>query len=227
MELLTKINNGWQEFIHENMDEINNILGQINFDTEIIFPQKENIFRSLFYFSPEDIKLVILGQDPYPSSELINNNEEPHACGLAFSVSKNHKKIPPSLKNIFKELKNCYPDFTIPKNGCLKRWSKEERILLLNSSLTVIKGKSNSHADLWMPLTDKLIQFISEKNEKVIFLLMGNFAIKKEKIIDNKIFKCVHPSPLSASRGFFHSNIFKKINDYLEEENQDPINWIL
>ena len=223
--LLNKINNGWNEFINENTEELNNILCQIDFDNEIIFPKKENIFRSLFYNSPEDIKLVILGQDPYPSSEIINNCEKPHACGLAFSVSNDHRKIPPSLKNIFKEIKNSYSEFVIPKIGSLERWCEEENILLLNSSLTVIKGKSNCHSSLWIPFTDKLIQYICKKNKDVIFLLMGNFAMKKEKIINNTVFKCVHPSPLSAHRGFFNCNIFKKINDYLEETNRIKIIW--
>jgi uracil-DNA glycosylase len=225
MEIIDNINNGWEEFINENIDSINTILNKLDFDNEIIFPEKENIFKALFYFGPEDIKLVILGQDPYPSSEIINNKEISHACGLAFSVNSNHKKIPPSLKNIYKELKNCYPEYEIPKNGCIKRWAVEENILLLNSSLTVIKGKSNCHAELWVSFTDKLIKYICDKNKNTIFLLMGNFAIKKKKIITNKVFTCVHPSPLSANRGFFNSNIFKKINDYLDENNQIQIKW--
>ena len=221
MYILNKINNGWIPFFEKNNTELTSILDCIDFDT--IYPSKNDIFRSLFYFPPNEIKLVILGQDPYISSE----NGIPQACGLSFSVPKIHKKIPPSLQNIFKEIKNSYPDYQIPGNGCLKRWVKKEKILLLNSALTVIKGKSNSHAKLWSNFTDNLIRFISENNDGTIFLLMGNFAINKEKLIDNKhkIFKIVHPSPLSAHRGFFGCNIFKKINDYLETKEIEIINW--
>ena len=115
----------------------------------------------------------------------------PQACGLSFSVPRIHKKIPPSLQNIFKEIKNSYSDYQIPSNGCLKRWAKKEKILLLNSALTVIEGKSNSHAKLWSNFTDNLIKFISENNDRTIFLLMGNFAINKEKLIDNNKHKGV------------------------------------
>jgi uracil-DNA glycosylase len=221
MDIKKRINAGWEPFFEINNTELTGILDCIDFDT--IYPNKNDIFRSLFYFPPNEIKLVILGQDPYISSE----NGIPQACGLSFSVPKNHKKIPPSLQNIFKEIKNSYPDYQIPGNGCLKRWVKKEKILLLNSALTVIKGKSNSHAKLWSSFTDNLIRFISENNNDTIFLLMGNFAINKEMLIDNKhkIFKIVHPSPLSAHRGFFGSNIFKEINDYLETKKTQVINW--
>jgi uracil-DNA glycosylase len=222
------INNNWLTFFEENKTEIEHIMNSIDFETQNIYPYKKDIFRALFYFPPEEIKLVIIGQDPYISYEMIDNLKIPQACGLSFSVPECHKKIPPSLKNIFKEIKNCYNDFVIPKNGCLQRWVTDENILLLNSSLTVIEGKSNSHRLLWSKFTNKLIEFISSKNVSTIFLLMGNDAHKKEELIDitkHKIFKTVHPSPLSASRGFFGCNVFKLINDYLINKNQEPINW--
>jgi len=222
--MLENINSGWQECINNNLDNLNFIISRIDFDNEIIYPRKEHIFRALFYFPPEEIKLVILGQDPYISEE----SNIPQACGLSFSVPKCHKKIPPSLKNIFKEIKNSYPEYIIPEHGSLERWIKEEKILLLNAALTVIKGKSNSHAKLWSSFTNNLIKFISEKNESTIFLLMGNFAINKSKLIDitkHKIFKTVHPSPLSAYNGFFNSNIFKEINNHLFKENKEIIKW--
>jgi len=206
-----KIHKDWNVFMENNEDELKNILEQIyQNNTDTIYPKQKHIFRSLFYFSPMEIKLVILGQDPYINGE---------AHGLAFSIPKKHKKIPPSLKNIFKEIKNSYPDYTIPSNGSLLRWVKEEKILLLNSALTVIKGKSNSMMKIWQDYTDKLINFISETNNHTVFLLMGNFAISKSKLINNtkhKIFTTKHPSPLSAHNGFFGSNIFKIINDYLD-----------
>jgi uracil-DNA glycosylase len=227
MNIIDKVNIGWLPFFDEHKEQLDKILNEINFNDNI-FPEKKNIFKALFYFPPEDIKLFIMGQDPYIGYEIINEIKIPQACGLSFSVPKSHKKIPPSLQNIFKEIKNCYPDYIIPKNGSLKRWVKKEKILLLNSALTVIEGKSNSHAKLWTDFTNKLIKFISDKNNKTIFLLMGNFAINKKNLIDenkHKIFTTVHPSPLSASRGFFGCNIFKNINDYLIENNKEPINW--
>jgi len=228
MDILLNINNGWLEFFNNNINELNIILNNIDFNNQIIFPDKKNIFSSLFYFPPEDINLIIVGQDCYISSEIINGIKVPQACGLSFSVPKSHTKIPPSLQNIFKEIKNSYPDYKIPNNGCLENWVKNEKILLLNSALTVIEGKSNSHSKLWTKFTDKLIKFISEKNNNTIFLLMGNYAINKENLIDNnkhKIFKTVHPSPLSVYRGFYGCNVFKDINNYLIQNNKKIIEW--
>ncbi len=227
-ELLNRVNKDWLPFFDENMTELIDILSKIDYTKQCIFPNKEDIFKSLFYFSPYEIKCVILGQDPYISSEIHNTVKVPQACGLSFSVPKFHKKIPPSLQNIYKELKYEYPDYEVPKHGSLKRWVKNEKILLLNSALTVKEGESNSHASLWEKFTDKLIKWISEKNNNTIFLLMGSFAIKKSILVDtkkHKIFTCVHPSPLSASRGFFGSNIFININNYLIENKKEPINW--
>ena len=227
MDILNNVNEGWLPFFENNSNELNEILSKIDFN-ETIFPEKNNILKSLFYFPPEEIKLFIMGQDPYIGYEIINNVKVPQACGLSFSVPKSHKKIPPSLKNIFTEIKNCYPNYKIPNNGSLKRWAKKEKILLLNASLTVIEGKSNSHADLWNNFTDKLIKFISDRNNKTIFLLMGNFACKKEYLIDetkHKIFKTVHPSPFSVHKGFFGCNVFKNINDHLILNNEEVIKW--
>jgi uracil-DNA glycosylase len=181
---MENIHVGWKSFIDENKDKIEIILNKVYEDKKLtIYPKKEDIFKTLFYFPPEEIKLVLLGQDCYHGFEILDDNKIPQACGLAFSVSKKIKKIPPSLQNIYKELKNCVDDFIIPKHGSLKRWIKEEKILLLNSALTVIEKTPNSHATLWMQLTDDLIKFISEKNNKTIFLLLGAFAQKKETLI--------------------------------------------
>lgn len=228
MENINNINKDWLPFFDENMIELQEIINKLNYKKECIFPNKEDIFKALFYFSPHDIKCVILGQDPYISSEIHNNVKVPQACGLSFSVPEFHKKIPPSLKNIYKELKLEYPNYNIPNHGSLERWVKDEKILLLNSALTVKEGESNSHSHLWEKFTDKLIKWISEKNNSTIFLLMGNFAIKKSILVDekkHKIFTCVHPSPLSASRGFFGSNVFININNYLVENKKEPILW--
>jgi uracil-DNA glycosylase len=226
-KILDKVHPDWISFFEENKESLNDILSKIDYEKEVIYPKKKKIFKAFFYTSPKDIKLVLLGQDPYINSEVINDKKIPQACGLSFSVPKTHK-IPPSLKNIYKEIKNCYLDYEIPNNGDLSRWIKEEKILLLNSALTVLEGKSNSHANLWGKFTDKIIEYISKENEKTMFLLMGSFAINKAILVDLKkhqVFSCVHPSPLSAHKGFFGCGIFKKINDYLISINLEPINW--
>jgi uracil-DNA glycosylase len=227
-ELLNRVNTDWLPFFDQNKDELEQIISKLDYNKYTIFPNKKNIFKSLFYHKPNDIKLVIIGQDCYISSETINDIKTPQAVGLSFSIPKYHKKIPPSLKNIFKEIKNCYPEYEIPTHGSLKRWAKKEKILLLNSALTVLEGKSNSHAKIWEEFTNKLIKWFCENNNDAIFLLMGNYAISKSEFINeekHKIFKCGHPSPLNRTNPFIGCEIFKKINNYLLENNKDPINW--
>jgi uracil-DNA glycosylase len=230
--IIKKVHPGWHVFFETNKIELNNILNDVNESAKsnVVFPKPEQLFRTLFYFPPKETKLVIIGQDPYINYQIHNDIKISEACGFSFGIPKIHTKIPPSLKNIYKEIKNSYPDFEIPTHGFLKRWVNKEKIILLNSSLTVIEKKSNSHQKLWTDFTDKLIQFISNNCSDTIFLLMGNFAIQKSKLIDttkHKIFTTVHPSPLSAYNGFFGSNVFKNINDYLESKNTKLINWKL
>ena len=186
--------------------------------TKVIYPDKYDIFNALHFTSYKDVKVVILGQDPYHGAG--------QAHGLSFSVNPNIK-IPPSLLNIYKELNSdlgCY----IPNNGYLKKWS-DQGVLLLNTSLTVRAGEANSHQKIgWEIFTDKIISLINEKEDPVVFLLWGNNAIKKKNLITNKkhlILTSVHPSPLSASRGFFGSKPFSKINNFLISVNKKPIDW--
>ena len=191
------------------------------------FPKINNIFETFKYFELEETKLVFLGQDPYINFKIINNEIVPQATGLSFSVPDNFE-IPPSLKNIFIEIKNSYPSFIIPKNGNLVRWVSEEKILLLNTSLTVEKNKSNSHKKYWEKITNSIIKEISDKHPNTIFLLLGNNAKSKKKFIDTKkhiIIEGVHPSPLSAYKGFFYSNIFKKVNTSLKKQKKKSIKW--
>jgi uracil-DNA glycosylase len=230
-QVLQRVNPGWLPFFDTNKAQLIEILNKINNDakTKTIFPTPDDLFRTLFYFGPDSVKLIILGQDPYIGSETINGQKIPQACGMSFGIPKSHKKIPPSLANIFKEIVNCYPLSVIPKHGFLKNWVVKQNILLLNSALTVIEGKSNSHQVYWSDFTDKLIKFISETSPHTVFLLMGNFAIGKSKLIDtnkHKIFTTVHPSPLSASNGFFGCKVFVAINDYLTTKNIKPIKWL-
>lgn len=185
-----------------------------NIDTELIYPPQEDWFR-VFEMDVNDIKIVLLGQDPYHGPG--------QAHGLAFSVNKGIR-IPPSLLNIFKELKMEYPDRNYEfKHGNLEEWFYREKIFLLNASLSVKAGKAGSFIKQWTSFTDDIIKFIADINKNCIFLLLGNFAKDKDRFIENKdrIIYGVHPSPLSAHRGFFDSNIFKKI----EELNGSSINW--
>ena len=188
------------------------------YTTKIIYPDKYDIFNALHYTSYKDVKVVILGQDPYHGPN--------QAHGLSFSVSPG-VKIPPSLLNIYKELNSdlgCYN----PNNGYLKKWA-DQGVLLLNTSLTVRAGEANSHKNKgWEIFTDKIISLINEKTDPVVFLLWGNNAINKKKLITNKqhlILSSAHPSPLSASRGFFGSKPFSKINKFLVSVNKAPIDW--
>jgi uracil-DNA glycosylase len=212
-----------------NSEEGKTTLEFLNKENNFILPKKENIFNTFKFFDINSTKLVLLGQDPYINGEYIDNKFIPQAMGLSFSVPHNFK-IPPSLRNIYKEIKNSYEDFEIPDHGNLSRWVQEEKILLLNSSLTVKKGYSNSHQKKWTNLTNLVIKHISNNCNNVVFLLLGNNAKKKKKLIDSNkhfIIAGVHPSPLSANRGFFGSNIFKKINLLLKENNIDEIDWTI
>ena len=225
---IKKLHPDWLEFFNDNKKELVDILNII-YETEdqLVFPNTKDIFRIFKYISPTEIKVVLLGQDPYINSEIIDNVKIPQAEGFSFSVPENHKKIPPSLKNIYKEIKNSYPEFVFT-NGNLTHWVKNEKIFLLNSSLTVIEGLSNSHQKLWSNFTNKVIKYINDINNNTIFLLMGGNAISKSKLIDNNkhsILTCVHPSPLSAHRGFLGSKIFEKVNEQLISQGKSGIVW--
>ena len=225
-KITARIHPEWMPFFEKHKYELYSICGELNelAKKNTIYPRRQDIFRAFYYHSPKDIKLAIIAQDPYINEE----KNKPQAMGLCFSVPKCHRLIPPSLQNIRKEIKNCYPDYDIPKHGLLKRWARKEKILLLNSVLTVNKGQSNSHAKLWTVFTDKLIKWFSTQNPHCVFLLMGGYAEKKKTFIDldkHKIFETVHPSPLSAYNGFFGSNVFKNINEHLIERDNEIINW--
>jgi uracil-DNA glycosylase len=190
-----RIHSDWMPFFEANKYELVDILAKLNelAEKSTIYPNRQDIFRAFFYHSPKDIKLTIIAQDPYINED----KNKPQAMGLCFSVPKCHRLIPPSLQNIRKEIKNCYPDYDVPKHGLLKKWAKKEKMLLLNSALTVEKGNSNSHAKLWTKFTDRLIDWFSEQNNHCVFLLMGGYALQKAVHIDlsrHRIFNTVHPS---------------------------------
>ena len=184
----------------------------------VIYPSSANIYNAFKKTSYDDVKVVILGQDPY--------HEEGQANGLAFSVN-NGVKTPPSLKNIFKELQDDIGG-ELRTNPDLTDWAKQG-VFLLNSSLTVIEGRPNSMADIWNTFTDSIIKLLNSKEKPIIFVLWGKNARNKKKLIDtNKhfIIESAHPSPLSAYRGFFGSKPFSKVNEYLISTGQVPIDWV-
>lgn len=186
---------------------------------KIIFPDQKNIFTAFKLTEFKNIKVVVLGQDPYSGLN--------QAHGLSFSVLSD-TKIPPSLNNIFKELSNNFIDFKKPKNGCLIPWAKQG-ILLLNTILTVEKNKPSSHLNIgWEIFTNKIISLISSLHIKIVFLLWGKQSKKKSIFINpNKhlILSSSHPSPLSAHNGFFNCFHFYKTNKFLMENKKMPINW--
>lgn len=183
-----------------------------------IHPDMYDIFNALKWTSYEDTKIVILGQDPY--------HEENQAHGLCFSV-KIGVDTPPSLVNIYKELNRELGTY-IPNNGYLEKWARQG-ILLLNASLTVRNGQANSHRNKgWEIFTSRVIELLNEREQPVIFLLWGNNAKEKTALITNPhhyILTAAHPSPLSASRGFFGCGHFKKANEILQSMGKQPIDW--
>ena len=183
-----------------------------------IYPPREDLFTCFEACSYQDVKVVMLGQDPYHRPQ--------QAHGLCFSVRKG-VKLPPSLKNMYKELKSDL-DIDMPSHGYLIDWAKQG-VFMMNAVLTVEEGKAGSHQKKgWEIFTDKVIETLNEHEEGIVFLLWGNWAQKKAKLITNpqhKILMSAHPSPLSAYQGFFGSNPFSKTNEYLKEMGRTPINW--
>jgi uracil-DNA glycosylase len=184
-----------------------------------IYPSEHDTFNAFRLTPLEQVKVVILGQDPYHGPD--------QAHGLAFSV-KPTVRIPPSLLNIYKELRTDIPGFTMPNHGYLENWA-QQGVLLLNTVLTVQAGMAHSHAAWgWETFTDQVIRTLNDKREHLVFMLWGNHAKKKGEFIDKQrhlVLTGVHPSPLSASRGFFGCRHFSKANDYLQTHGQAPIDW--
>lgn len=218
------IENGWYEALKTEFESSYFITIKTFLIEEkrqyVVYPPSNLIFNA-FNLTPFDkVKVVILGQDPY------HNIGQAH--GLAFSVPDGIQP-PPSLQNIFREL-NSDLGIPIPKTGNLEKWAKEG-VLLLNVSLTVRANMAASHARIgWQLFTDAAIKALSKNKEHLVFMLWGNYAIAKENLIDtNKhlILKTVHPSPLSASRGFFGCRHFSKTNEYLKNNGIRPVNWTL
>ena len=218
------IGNDWDKLLEEELkkDYFTKLIDFVKkeYDSKTIYPKQSEIFKAFRYTSYKDVKVVILGQDPY--------HGEGQAEGLSFSV-KHGIKRPPSLVNIYKEL-NDDLGYPIIMDGSLVKWASQG-VLLLNAVLTVEKDKAASHQGKgWETFTDEVIKLINKKEEPVVFILWGNYARSKKKYITNKIhyiIESAHPSPLSAHNGFFGSKPFSKTNNFLKEKGLKEIDWNL
>lgn len=217
-------NNGWHELLLPEMEKpyykhLRQFLIE-EYKTNTVYPDMYSIFNALHYTDYDDVKAVILGQDPYHGPN--------QAHGLSFSVRRG-VPAPPSLVNIYKEMKDDL-GLPIPSHGCLEKWAKQG-VLLLNTVLTVRAGEANSHRDMgWEEFTDHIIKILNERDRPMVFILWGAPAIRKESMIDQTkhlVVKSPHPSPLSAYRGFFGSKPFSRTNQYLVKNGIDPIDWRL
>lgn len=215
-------NNGWDNVLQEEFekDYFKQILTKVEaeYNTRRIYPNKNKVFSCFKLTDYKDVRVVILGQDPY--------HGEGQAHGLCFSVMPG-VQIPPSLVNIFKEIKNDVGGY-IPDNGYLVPWARQG-VLLLNTVLTVREGVPNSHRSLgWEEFTDAVIKKLNESERKIIFMLWGNNAKQKIDFIDTSkhiVLEATHPSPLSCHQGFFGCKHFSKANNILKELGEEPINW--
>lgn len=219
-----KVHSLWKQSLTDviSTDSARDLAAFVNHERENfkIYPPDDQVFAALSYCSPTDVSVVILGQDPY--------HEQGQAHGLSFSVPAG-VTIPPSLRNIFRELKN---DVGVkpPDDGTLTPWA-QQGVLLLNTSLTVREGKAGSHAKKgWETITDQIIRTVNDNSERCVFILWGAHAQAKKKLITqghHAILEAPHPSPLSAYRGFFGSAPFSRTNALLQEAGRAPIDWSL
>lgn len=219
---MVQLGNSWdsileEEFSQEYYVRLREFLKN-EYSHQVVFPDMYDIFNAFKYTGYNDVKAVILGQDPY--------HEIGQAHGMAFSV-KPGIAIPPSLQNIYKELNSslgCY----IPNNGYLVKWA-EQGVLLLNTTLTVRSGQANSHSQAgWQIFTDNVIRKLNLRKEPIVFILWGSNARRKKEFIDESrhcVLESAHPSPLSAYRGFFGCNHFALTNEFLVKNGKAPIDW--
>jgi uracil-DNA glycosylase len=221
--MLPEIPKSWRRVLAEELDkpyfkELQRFLAAEQ-KSYTIYPPEKDIFSALRFTPYENVNVLLLGQDPYPS--------EGNAHGLSFSVRPGIKP-PPSLVNIYKELATDIKGFHIPNNGYLVPWARQG-VLLLNAVLTLRAGKPNSHKGKgWEIFTDAIIRKVNDKQSTVVFALWGNYAQKKAKLITNPlhvIVPCAHPAPLSVNRGFFRCRPFSKINKALRDAGKPEINW--
>lgn len=219
---MMRIGNQWDEVLHEDFGnesfaKLEQFLEQ-EYASGAVYPPREDLFNALKYTDYPDVKVVILGQDPYHAPN--------QAHGLAFSVQKG-VAVPPSLQNIYKELQSEL-SCTIPSHGNLMEWAKQG-VLLLNTVLSVRDGEPNSHKNMgWEALTDSIICHLSQREEPMAFLLWGANARRKLPLIQNMnhlVLAAPHPSPLSAYQGFFGCGHFARVNEFLVSAGETPIDW--
>ena len=217
-----KIEESWQNVLQDEFEKpyFKDLVSYVKdeYESQKVYPAGNQIFNAFEMCPFDNVKVVILGQDPYHGPNQAN--------GLAFSVS-DEVRTPPSLLNIFKEIKSDLGK-DIPETGNLERWAKQG-VLLLNATLTVRAGNAGSHQKKgWEQFTDAVVQKVNDLKEHVVFMLWGNYAQKKGAFIDEEkhlVLKAAHPSPFAADRGFFGSRHFSKANKYLEEHGKKPIDW--
>ena len=215
-------NNGWDQALEDEFekDYFKELLVKVDeeYAKYKVYPPRGKIFSAFKHCDIKDVKVVILGQDPY--------HEEGQAHGMCFSVMPG-VDIPPSLKNIYKEINSEF-GYDAPNHGYLVSWS-DQGVFLLNTTLTVRAHQANSHSQFgWQKFTDRVIQEINKQDNPVVFLLWGRNAISKEKFIDKSkhlVLSSAHPSPLSAYQGFLGNGHFKKCNEFLKEKGRQEINW--
>ena len=219
-----KIEESWKELLKEEFEKEYFVrlteFVRNEYRNNVVYPEAKNIFKAFELTPVDDVKVVILGQDPYHGPN--------QAHGLCFSVCEGIA-LPPSLMNIYKEIE-AETGKKMPKSGNLTKWA-EQGVLLLNATLTVREHNANSHQGMgWEIFTDSVISLLSKKRENIVFMLWGAYAGKKQNLIDSNkhfILKSAHPSPLSAYRGFLGNNHFSECNKYLESQGKSGINWVL
>lgn len=210
---------GWEEFFDDNKKELSKISKFVENVQETVYPPIENVFRIFELCKPSDIKVVIMGQDPYHGVG--------QAMGMSFSVQPGIKP-PPSLINIFKELESDGFSVENKENGDLTTWAKQG-VFLLNAALTVVESKAGSHQKIWKSFTDQVINYINFNCENVIFILWGRPAQRCQNLLskNHEIIESAHPSPLSAFGGFFGSKPFSRANNFLRQYGKSEIDWSL
>jgi uracil-DNA glycosylase len=206
--------------ITQDYQEIKKTLLQDIKNNKIIYPELQNVYKAFKLTPLEKVKVVILGQDPYYNGS---------ASGLAFGLNDEEKPVPMSLRNILSEIENSYQKLDLEFDYSLTHWSKQG-VLLLNTALTVEKNNPNTYTKLWKPFTEKVITILDSYDNHIVWMLWGNHAKSYKKLITNKthlILESAHPSPFSASQGFFGNNHFKKANEFINYHrgSQELIKW--
>lgn len=220
---MNNVGDDWKDALKEEFDKeyFNKLIEFVKdeYDKNVVYPSTNNIYKALELTPLNEVKVLILGQDPY------HNVNQAH--GLSFSVLPTQTKLPPSLKNIYKELEDdlgCY----IPNNGYLEKWAKQG-VLLLNTVMTVREHEANSHKGKgWEKFTDAIIKTLNQQDRPIVYMLWGGPSQKKELFLNNPkqlVLKAAHPSPLSAYRGFFGCKHFSKANKFLIENGENEIDW--